>query len=157
MSVREPTALEKAILLLAFSKGYTGIENEPICGRTRISKMLFLASANKKLNKLVDNHIFRCYTYGPHSETIDLSLNYLVSMRLIKVISINPTCFNLTDDGVLHTIQLYKALSNDERNALFTLKFDYNSMDSSELLQYIYSSYPEYTQTPIVGIEPFDI
>lgn len=143
--------------MLLYSQGFTGIENEPISGRTRLAKMLFLVSVDRRLNKLVDNHIFRCYSYGPYSETIDHALNYLVSKGFVKIISVKPTCFNLTDEGLSHAVQYFNELSNDERNALFVLKFDYNSMDGSELLQYIYSSYPEYTRTSRSGIEPFDI
>src|SRR5436853_2465126 len=134
-----------------------GIENEPVSGGTRLVRMLLLASVDRILSKLVENHIFRCCTYGPYSETIDRALNYLVSMGLSKIISMKPTCFNLTDEGLLHAVRHFNQLSNDERNALLMLKFEYNSMNRCELLQYIYSSYPEYSRTPIVGRELFDI
>lgn len=79
------------ILLLLYSPGYTGLTNEPIDGRTKITKMLFLfekeLSKKFKLGKLTgDEDIFKftAWNFGPMSSTIFKNLDFLKNIGFVE-------------------------------------------------------------------------
>lgn len=79
------------ILLLLYSPGYTNEINEPIAGRTKITKMLFLFEkelAKKfKLNQITGNENifkFEAWNYGPMSKTIFKDLDFLKNIGFIR-------------------------------------------------------------------------
>ncbi len=78
------------LLLLLYSPGQTGDVAEPIDGRTRLMKLLFLLQANFPLEKLIgSNRIynFQAYHYGPFTKDIYNDIEFLENVKLITSFS----------------------------------------------------------------------
>jgi len=80
------------ILLLLYAKGYRSKQCEPIAGKTRLMKMIFLfdKELKKKFNlvKTVSDEAFpdfTAYDYGPYSEQVYIDLKFLVDLGFVKV------------------------------------------------------------------------
>ncbi|MDR4496342.1 MAG: hypothetical protein MRK02_00160 [Candidatus Scalindua sp.] len=80
------------ILLLLYAKGYRSKQCEPIAGKTRLMKMIFLfdKELKKKFNlaKTISDDAFpdfTAYDYGPYSEQVYIDLEFLVDLNLVKV------------------------------------------------------------------------
>lgn len=93
------------ILLLLYSPGYTDIINEPINGRTKITKMLFLfekeLSKKFKLNKLTGNEDifkFSAWNFGPMSAVIFKNIDFLKNIGFIE--SSIATSYSVTAEEV---------------------------------------------------------
>ena len=93
------------ILLLLYSPGYTDMVNEPINGRTKITKMLFLfekeLSKKFKLDKLTgkeDIFNFSAWNFGPMSTTIFKDLDFLKNIGFIE--SNMATSYSVTTEEV---------------------------------------------------------
>lgn len=77
------------LLLLLYSPGSTGDVAEPIDGRTRLMKLLFLLQADFPLEKLIGaNRIynFQAYHYGPFAKDVYNDLEFLENVDLITAI-----------------------------------------------------------------------
>ena len=78
-------------MLLLYARGHGGRQCEPIRGRTRIMKMVFLFDKEVRrrfnLGRDVANAIpeFTPYNYGPFSAQVFTDLEFLVELELIKV------------------------------------------------------------------------
>jgi uncharacterized protein YwgA len=78
------------LLLLLYSPGSTGDVAEPINGRTRLMKLLFLLQENFPLEKLLGSkrvYDFQPYHYGPFAKDVYDDLEFLENVNLVKVIS----------------------------------------------------------------------
>jgi len=78
------------LLLLLYSPGSTGDVAEPIDGRTRLMKLLFLLQNDFPLEKLIgSNRIynFQAYHYGPFAKDVYDDLEFLENVGLIKAVS----------------------------------------------------------------------
>ncbi len=80
------------ILLLLYAKGFKGKQCEPIIGKTRLMKMIFLfdKELKKKFNlaKTISDDAFpdfTAYDYGPYSEQVYIDLEFLVDLNFVKV------------------------------------------------------------------------
>jgi uncharacterized protein YwgA len=79
------------IMLLLYAKGHKGVEREPIVGRTRLMKMIFLfdKEIRKQFNlggTISDEAFpdFRAYDYGPFSDQVYSELEFLVDTGFVK-------------------------------------------------------------------------
>jgi uncharacterized protein YwgA len=84
------------LVLLFYAKGKTGQVCEPIIGRTRLMKMVFLfeKEIRHKLNldKVIPEEVlpdFVAYDYGPFSEQVYNDLEFLVNMEFVNVTSLD--------------------------------------------------------------------
>ena len=109
------------ILLLLYSPGYTDMINEPIDGRTKITKMLFLFEkelAKKfKLDKLTGNEdIFRftAWNFGPMSTTIFKNLDFLKNIGFVE--STYATSYSVTAEEVSEYNHYCNELIENENN-----------------------------------------
>ena len=107
------------ILLLLYSPGYTDMVNEPINGRTKITKMLFLfekeLSKKFKLDKLTgDENIFNftAWNFGPMSATIFKNLDFLKNIGFIE--SSLATSYNVTTEEINEYNHYYKDIVDNE-------------------------------------------
>ena len=80
------------LMLLLYAKGKTGKVCEPIVGRTRLMKMVFLfdEEVRKKfdLDKVVPESVmpkFEAYDYGPFSAKVYDDLEFLVNIGFVEV------------------------------------------------------------------------
>jgi uncharacterized protein YwgA len=78
------------LLLLLFSPGSSGEEAEPIDGRTRLMKLLFLLQfqADYPVDKILEaksKYEFQAYHYGPFTKDVYNDLEFLENVGLIEV------------------------------------------------------------------------
>ncbi len=79
------------LLLLLYAPGRTGRFAEPLLGMTRITKLLFLALKELKLNRLVPRHYrFVPYKLGPFAPEIYSDLELLISAGLVRAVALEP-------------------------------------------------------------------
>ena len=127
------------LLLLLFSPGATDKKNEPISGRTRLMKLLFLAEkellptiASFRAIAQERRHNFVPYLYGPFSKDVFNDIQFLENARLINEgssgdeLSLAETSeFRLFyDDALLERIEQEAADAEAETNyrePVFTL------------------------------------
>ena len=80
------------IMLLLYARGHTGQQCDPIRGRTRLMKMVFLfdKEARRKFNlgKAIPKEAiprFEAYDYGPFSAQVFADLEFLVDLGFVEV------------------------------------------------------------------------
>src|SRR5436305_3868248 len=90
--VRQATSSKDLLLLLLYAKGARGEAAEPIAGRTRLMKMVFLF--DKELRRdfdlgrvIADEAIprFEAFDYGPFSANVYSDLEFLIGLNFITV------------------------------------------------------------------------
>ena len=175
------------IMLLLYSPGYTENYNEPISGRKKITKILFLFEkelAKKfKLDKITgeeDIFNFKAWNYGPMSSTIFKDIDFLKNIGFIKTtdnISSNLTIeevqeynyysekynddtdaefqtetYQLSDKGLnfIKDKQKYDKLSNNQKLCLKEFKKQFNKAPLRDILKYVYTTYPDYTEKSLI-------
>lgn len=73
--------MKHVLLVLLGSRGPTTQENEPLVGRTRLQKLLFLAAQHLKGESLAR---FEAYDYGPFDEGIEPDVEFLTGEGLVE-------------------------------------------------------------------------
>lgn len=118
------------IVLLLAAKGASKQPNEPISGRTRLMKMLFLFDKElkaefKKANVQVFEDtalpIFEAYDYGPFSSEVYADLEWLVNMGFVDVQG-ERVC--LSDSEMEEDELHYWGVKNDEEESTSRTKGD---------------------------------
>jgi len=130
--------LQKFIILL------TNANSEPIKGRLKLQKMMFLLS--NKIEEIKEQSSYDADNYGPYSEVIDEESQYL---EQIGVLSSSPGEIAITKEGNDIAEELMK---NEDKNILTALneyKKFLNDLPSKELLAYVYSAYPNMTEESV--------
>jgi uncharacterized protein len=143
-----PPAEQKAVLLLLFAPGNTGGYGEPIEGRTRLMKEVFLLDHEGHSDEpLLHVGPFMPYKFGPFSVKVLGALDDLANLKLITVTPGDEwtTRFALSDDGKREAKTLWSQLPPDARKDLLVVKSSYNAEPLTSLLHYVYAKYPEYT------------
>jgi len=163
------------LLLLLFSKGYSGENNEPIRGITRLMKLVFLLDKEGKINDLFR---FEPYKMGPFSSEVypevDFLTNYPPSKPLVKTRSSNAVELEdpdesrviedvlsldgalltskevnveylLSDSGSKVAEELWKSIDDGQRKVIQDIKSKYGSLTLRDLLKYVYRNYPDMT------------
>lgn len=134
-------------------------DKEPVEGRTRMQKMLFLLQQEYKSCDF--QYKYHAYDYGPYSSTLQTDLDELIDEGLLEEEDqALPSGkykyrYSITKKGIKH---VESALS-DPRNKKLQLKQIYrssekikafaNSANLNDLLKYVYAKYPEYTKFSI--------
>lgn len=72
--------MKHVLLVMLGSPGATHVDNEPLIGRTRLQKLLFLAAQHLKGESLAR---FEAYDYGPFDEGIEPDLDFLAGEGLV--------------------------------------------------------------------------
>jgi uncharacterized protein YwgA len=86
------TSSKDLLMLLLYAKGHRGEQCEPIVGRTRLVKMVFLFDKELRrtfnLDKVVPESVipeFEPYHYGPFSAQVYTDAEFLVEMGFVSV------------------------------------------------------------------------
>ena len=74
----------RALILLLYASGISGRVNEPIEGRTRLTKMLFLLDKQNDVFRRVASLNFEAYAYGPFDDKIYDQLGWLANMGFLE-------------------------------------------------------------------------
>ena len=125
--------VQRYLVLLADAGG-----GEPVRGRTKLQKMMFLAS--KADDELGREGRFEPGNYGPYSEVVDEYLEYLASVGVLRVAN--------GEIGITRAGRRIAEKASGEVGAntplmLRNLKELLNDLPTREVLGYIYAAYPE--------------
>ncbi|MCX7733119.1 MAG: hypothetical protein N2248_08190 [candidate division WOR-3 bacterium] len=116
------------LLLLLYAPGRTGRTAEPLLGMTRITKLLFLALKELKLDRLVPRHYrFVPYKLGPFAPEIYSDLELLITAGLVRAVSLEPdgTPVLSTDaQTIRQLLELNSGVATAERLDAASLMFE---------------------------------
>jgi uncharacterized protein YwgA len=150
MDVNELSPVQIAILTLLKSKNINGVECTPIPGMTHIVKELFAIKMTPLGDKLLSDLSFEPDNYGPFDETIYAALDDLSRAGLVGLEDTGSYVrIKLTEKGQKLEDIIWKKLRNDIVSLFTYVKMNYNHLSSNELLDKIYSAYPEMTKYSI--------
>ncbi len=124
--------LQKFIILLAAAN------DEPIKGRLKLQKMMFLLS--DKIDEIKEQSSYDADNYGPYSEVVDEESQFL---EQIGVLSSGPGEILITKEGKEIANELMKNENPSMVSTLREYKKFLNDLTSKELLAYVYSAYPD--------------
>ncbi len=111
----------------------------PIRTKTKLQKILFLVS--KVFGKYADLLEYEPHLFGPYSENLDYILEDLIKLGLVDK---TGTSYFLTAKGLV----LFKKIKPDRKltQVIEDFKDFLNDLPDSEVLTFIYSSYPEFIE-----------
>ena len=141
-------AEEALVLVLLYAPGPTGQYAEPIEGRTRIMKEIFLLDEEgTSEDPLLHSGLpFIAYKYGPFSKKVAAAVSTLTNEGRLEVLGVaEPYRYRLSAKGAEEARQHWERLATDAKKAVFAIKARYNGQPLESLLQYVYRKYPEYT------------
>ena len=119
-------------------------DGEPVRGRTKLQKMMFLAS--KADDELDREGCFEPDNYGPYSEVVNEELEYLASVGVLRVAGNE---IGITRAGRQIAEKLSKEAGANTPLMLCNLKDLLNDLPTREVLGYIYAAYPETTSESV--------
>lgn len=134
------------------------IEDDSIEGRTRLQKLLFLVQkkAESGSGEPIDNgYEFVAYDYGPFAKEIYDDIDRLIRRNIVSevpkelddgVIKYN---YELTEKG--EKIVEERDLLEDAPDEIKTVVEEFNDKELSEIIDFVYSQYPEYAENSLIG------
>ena len=129
--------VQRYLVLLADAGG-----GEPVRGRTRLQKMMFMAS--KADGELGREGCFEPDNYGPYSEVVNEELEYLASIGVLRIAGgIGGGGIGITRAGRRIAERASKEVGADTPLMLANLKELLNDLPTREVLGYVYAAYPE--------------
>ena len=131
--------VQRYLVLLADAGG-----GEPVRGRTRLQKMMFLAS--KADDELGREGCFEPDNYGPYSEVVNEELEYLASVGVLRAAGNE---IEITRAGRRIAEKLSEEAGANTPLMLRNLKDLLNDLPTREVLGYIYAAYPETTSESV--------
>jgi len=152
---------EELLTLLLYSSGATGVIGEPVVGRIRLMKLLFLAAMDPEIQKtLSEVPKFEPYKYGPFDMEVFDAVEALVELGIIErsggddldedvEVSDDVQSFRLTEKGLSVVAKLQSELPEGIRRRIRNVKAIYNRMPLVELLHFVYSRYPKYVEVKV--------
>jgi len=143
---------EKWTLRLLYTPSDSGV-SEPMFGRTRVVKAMFLVQRNLEEEFNVDAGFdFRPYKYGPFDQRVYGALEHL---EMIKFVEMTPPGehsaaydskrYQLTEKGLDHGEELWDQISEGQQRLLRWVRYEQADRPLGSLLSYIYSNYPDMT------------
>ena len=150
------------VALLLYVPGQTGNIGEPILGRTRLMKMVFLLLKEGGLEKeftLPTN--FKPYKYGPFDSEVYDALEALRALDIIEKSAEEKlpevpedvdetydtnTEYKLTPAGVAKVQRIASEVPLDVMRKISNYKMSYNKKPLVEILHYVYRKFPEYAK-----------
>ena len=143
------------LLLLLLADGNKE-ENEPIEGKTRLQKQLFLAQKSLSEHKIEKPYSFRPYLYGPYCTDIYSDINLLEKEGVVKEEEIaDPYCgivrvFRLTTQGINEAKNLIKNDAIKEQYEIVrVVKKEYNCMSVVDLVDFTHKAFKDYAKNAI--------
>jgi len=138
------TKSEQLLLLLDVDREHA------VMGRTRLAKLLFLVQKEiletGKLGPEREGYEFRADRYGPFSDEIFDEIEFLSDEGLISRSGENENeAFQITDIGSKFVRERILTRSSPAAiEEVKRLRTRYGSLPLSQLLQFVYTKYPEY-------------
>jgi uncharacterized protein YwgA len=139
------------LLLLLFADGKNHNENEPIEGKTRLQKELFLSQKLLKDHKIEKPYSFRPYHYGPYCRDIYSDIDLLKSDGVINEEQKTDAyggivrVFSLTCKGISDVREMIKKEPvRKQFDIIRGVKQRFNSMSVVDLVNYTHTEYADY-------------
>lgn len=134
-------------------------DQEPIEGRTRLQKLMFLLQQqlNEEGGDLPWEYTFEAYDYGPFAKALYHDIDYLRRSGLLAEqerhidTDVKQYDYKLTQEGSDLVEEAREAIGLEEllREAE-TIKQEFNDMRLDELIDYVYSEYPEFAKNSVL-------
>ena len=151
------------IAILLYAPGATGDIGEPIVGKTRLMKLVFLVVEEGKLTEeMKEDTSFRPYRYGPFDPEVLDSVEALKGLNVIeeneesqekaKVLEDvaepydTESVYKLTPQGIAKVERIVKQLPANVLQKISNYKSLYNSKPLVQILHYVYGKYPKYAE-----------
>jgi predicted HTH domain antitoxin len=131
------------LLLLLYSPMNGGQMNAPIKGKTHLHKAFFLMS---KVYDDIDSS--REHLFGPESPAAELAYVQCNNSNLVTEDSRNG--ISLSKKGIPMASKLWIQTDKPKQNFIKKIKNTINKMTVTELIDYVYSAYPESTSNSII-------
>ncbi len=176
------------LLLMLYTPGRAKEINEPIAGRTRLTKMVFVFEKEcyglfKKDKSILDKDDlpeFFAWKFGPMSKEVLEDLEFFIKIHFIKYDeNKNSLAFEeadeytaLIDDSSLGESsedeyieykysltslglnymkeKIIPIVTENQINIITELKKRFNQINLNEIINYVYSKYPDYTEKSII-------
>lgn len=142
----------KWMLRLLYTPNESGV-SEPIHGRTRIQKAMFLLQ--RKLREEFRTRIgfkFEPYKYGPFDERVYEVLEELEMKQLVTTTPAeehdsphDSTRYELTEDGAEEAEKLWGHIDDEKKRLCEWVRYEQADRPLGSLLSYVYRMYPEMT------------
>lgn len=163
------SAVDLMVLLLYANEG------KDIRGITKLEKLIYLLlkeGSFEDYSDIIKEYTYKPYDFGPYSEGVYDNIEALKSMNLLEVREEKFENFKEVVDGMIYkynedeeylpkqkTVEIYKlndrgkkvaehlekTLTSNEKRNIEGIKDRYNEMSLKELLQYVYTKYPDST------------
>jgi uncharacterized protein YwgA len=131
------------ILMLLFAGGKKQRYNEPIAGKTRLMKELFLFLMRS--GDVRGFYAFKPYKYGPHSDEAWRNLADLIEEGLVQsTAGFGSEVYSLTPEGLQRAVVAFNSLEQSLKQKLVDTKIQFNTMPLHQLLGYVYDRYPTF-------------
>ena len=131
-------------------------------GMTRLQKLLFLIEKESEFNDIHEeiSFDFESHHYGPFSELVYDEVRFLLSLGALETVEpdyemenyetnhdddLSGKRFRLTEKGEKICSQLGKILDDEVEKSMKDVVEEYSEMTNDDLLEYVYTQYPEYT------------
>jgi predicted HTH domain antitoxin len=131
------------LLLLLYSPTDGGQTNAPIKGKTHLHKAFFLMSKVYE-----DINSSREHLYGPESPAAELAYVQCNNSNLVTEDPRNG--IRLSEKGIPMASNLWLKTEKSKQNFIEKVKSTVNNMTVTELIDYVYSAYPESTGNSII-------
>lgn len=135
---------KKEILMLLYAQGNSEKINEPIEGSIKLMKELFLLEKEFGMNIFG----FIAYDLGPCSFQVYVDIDSLKEEGFVNESSNKGKkhkTYSLSQHGINITEKLFEDLDNDVKSKILKIKKEFNSMNTHNLIVYVYKNYPEFT------------
>jgi len=139
------------LLLLLYAPGSSGQRCEPIRGKTRLQKEVFLTQKNLREAGVFTYYPFRPYNLGPYSKELydDIEWMQYEGVLEIKKLDLDDfgICaeFRITKNGVR---EIEKKVKKQKLERAYEIAVEtkrrFNAMNVVDLVKFTHSLYPEY-------------
>ena len=136
----ELSDLDIAILHLLKAKNASKIK-----GKVVFQKEIFLIS--NYIKKIEDKADFIPHSFGPYSESAEISMDELVSLGLVEK---SDNGYKISKDGILALNKVKHIFSDEELEAIDDFKDFMNNLQNDEILLFVYVSFPDFTKESAV-------
>ena len=136
-------------------------DGEPIEGRTRLQKMVFLLQKELEHREqfvgIVPTYEFIPYDYGPFSRDLYDDLDAMIDQQFVDDAEESlqsgkvKYIYEIEDNGQELVESEAKSLEDvhEVLNVAHEIKREYNDMLLSDLIEFVYSEYPDYAERSV--------
>lgn len=129
---------------------------EPIAGRTRLQKMMFLLQ--QQLKNIPQNYNFHAYDYGPYSSNLQSDVDNLIVEGYLQEIKMEMMDgkymyrYQITNEGsdLVNSLLRSRKLKKYGLKGIYKhceqVKGEANHMNLNDLLKDVYTRFPDYAK-----------